>query len=194
MNLLDTIIIVIVGAAFVMSLFRGVVKEVFSLGSLILGFVIANQTYGYLAEFVMRYIHSGAAARIIGYVTVFLGSTIVIRLMGTYVERWTRKAMLGWMNHLIGGLFGFLKGCLLVSVVIILMGSFMPNSRVLQESKLTPYILSTVGIIAEVSPTELKKKFFATKNRLEKHWKKEGIAALLREQKKRLEGKSKGNL
>ncbi|NOY52174.1 MAG: CvpA family protein [Deltaproteobacteria bacterium] len=189
MNLLDTIIIVIVGATFVMSLFRGVVKEVFSLGSLILGFVIANQTYGYLAEFLMRYIHHDSAARILGYVAVFLGSSIVIRLMGTYVERWTRKAMLGWMNHLIGGLFGFLKGSLLVSVIIILMGSFMPGSRVLQESRLTPYILSTVGVIAEVSPGELKKQFFKTKDRLEKHWKEEGIAALLRKQKEGLEGK-----
>lgn len=189
MNLLDTIIIVIVGATFVLSLFRGVVKEVFSLGSLILGFVIANQTYGYLAEFIIRYVHHAPTAKILGYAAVFLGSTIAIRLMGIYVEKWTDKAMLGWMNHLIGSLFGFFKGCLVVSVIIVLMGSFMPGSRVLQQSKLTPYILSTVGIIAEVSPKELKKKFFETKNRLEKHWKEEGIAALLRKQKEKLGGK-----
>jgi len=189
MNLLDTIIIVIVGAAFVLSLFRGVVKEVFSLGSLVLGFVIANQTYGYLAEFMTRYVHHLPSAKILGYTVAFLGSTIAIRLMGTYVEKWTDKAMLGWMNHLIGSLFGFFKGCLIVSVILLLVGSFMPDSRVLQESKLTPYILSTVGIIAEVSPVELKRKFFKTKNRLEKHWKEEGIAALLRKQKEELERK-----
>jgi membrane protein required for colicin V production len=174
MNLLDTLIVVIVGTTFVMSLFRGVVKEVFSLGSVILGFVIANRTYDYLAEYMMQYIHHAPMAKIAGYTFVFVGSTIAIRLMGIYVEKLTHKAMLGWMNHLIGSLFGFLKGCLLVSVIILLMGSFMPHSKVLQESKLTPYVISTVDLVAEISPKELKNKFQETRKRLEKVWQEKG--------------------
>jgi len=170
-NLLDTIIIIIVGTTFVMSLFRGVLKEVFSLGSVILGFVMANQAYPYVAEFLSRYIHHASMSKILGYTGVFLGSTIAIRLLGSFFEKATRKAMLGWADHLIGSLFGFLKGCLIVSVIIMLMTSFMPKSPVLRESKLTPYILSTVGVVADLSPREIRRKFDSTRKELRRKWK-----------------------
>lgn len=176
MNLLDMIIIVIVGTAFVMSLFRGLVKEVFSLGSIILGFLIANRTYDYVGEFLTGYVHHAPVAKMFGYLFVFVGTSIAIRLAGTLLEKLVKKVMLGWADHLIGALFGFLKGCLIVSVIIMLMASFMPGSRILQESRLTPYILSTVGLMAKVSPKEIKKRFAGTRKELEKLWEKNRAA------------------
>ncbi len=171
MNALDIAIIVIVGTTFVMSLFRGLVKEVFALGSLILGFVIANATYVYPAEFLRTYLQSDAAVKVLGYVLVFVGASIVIRLLGTFAEKLVRKALLGWANHLGGALFGFLKGCLIVSVILMLVTSFMPKSVILQESTLTPYVLSTVSWLARVSTPEIKEKFQATHQELERIWK-----------------------
>jgi membrane protein required for colicin V production len=171
MNALDIAIIVIVGTTFVMSLFRGLVKEVFALGSLILGFVIANATYVYPAEFLRPYVHSDATVKVLGYVLVFVGASIAIRLLGTFAEKFVRKVLLGWANHLGGAVFGFLKGCLIVSVILMLVTSFMPKSVILQESTLTPYVLSTVSWVARVSTPEIKEKFKATRQELEKIWK-----------------------
>ena len=184
MNLLDITIIVIVGSAFVLSLFRGVIREIFSLGSVILGFMIANHTYGYTGEFLLRFVHHAPLSKILGYALVFVGSTIAIRLIGVFFESATRQVMLGWANHLLGAVFGFLKGCLIVSVIIMLMTSFMPGSRVLQESKLTPYIISTVGLIAKVSPEEIRKRFDETRKKLEEIWKEKKVSSLIREEQK----------
>ncbi len=171
MNALDIAIIVIVGTTFVMSLFRGLVKEVFALGSLILGFVIANATYVYPAEFLRSYLQNDATVKVLGYVLVFVGASVAVRLLGTFAEKFVRKALLGWANHLGGAVFGFLKGCLIVSVILMLVTSFMPKSVILQESILTPYVLSTVSWVARVSTPEIKEKFKATRQELERIWK-----------------------
>ncbi|OIP63581.1 MAG: hypothetical protein CO150_05645 [Nitrospirae bacterium CG_4_9_14_3_um_filter_53_35] len=183
MNLLDITIIVIVGSAFVLSLFKGVIREVFSLGSVILGFLIANHTFEYMGEFMLRFIHHPPLSKILGYALVFVGSTLAIRLIGVLLEGVTRQVMLGWADHLLGAVFGFLKGCLIVSVIIMLMTSFMPGSRVLQESKLTPYIISTVGLIAKAAPQEIQRRFEATREKLDQIWKERKISSMIRKEK-----------
>lgn len=189
MNLLDTAIIVIVGTTFVMSLFRGVIKEIFSLGSVILGFLIANRTYDNMGEFLMGFVGHAPVAKILGYALVFIGSTIAIRLTGTFIEKGIKKVMLGWANHTIGSLFGFMKGCLIISVIVMIMTSFMPNSKILQESKLTPYVISSVGLLAKISPPEIKKRFAETREKLEEIWKEKKLASYIQEKSEMLMGK-----
>ncbi len=170
MNSLDTIIIVIVGAAFVMSLFRGVIKEVFSLGSVILGFLIANRTHGEVADFLMAYMDHAPAAGIVAYGVVFIAASVGIRILGSFVEKLVKKSLLGWVDHLAGSLFGLLKGCLIVSVLIMVLTTFMPESRILTESRLTPHVIATVGILARLSPADMKKRFVEARERLEAAW------------------------
>ncbi|MDX1762792.1 MAG: CvpA family protein [bacterium] len=170
MNSLDTIIIVIVGAAFVMSLFRGVIKEVFALGSVILGFLIASRTHGQVAAFLTAYMDHAPTARIVAYGVVFVGASVAIRILGSFVEKLVKKSLLGWVDHLAGSLFGLLKGCLIVSVLIMVLTAFAPDSRVLTESRLTPRIISTVGLLATLSPADMKQRFADARERLEQTW------------------------
>lgn len=170
MNSLDTIIIVIVGAAFVMSLFRGVIKEVFALGSVILGFLIANRTYDEVADLLMAYMGHAPTARIVAYGVVFVAASVGIRILGSFVEKLVKKSLLGWVDHLAGSLFGLLKGCLIVSVLILVLTTFMPDSRILTESRLTPHVIFTVGLLARLSPADMKKGFAEARERLEATW------------------------
>jgi membrane protein required for colicin V production len=190
MNILDTIIIVVVGAAFVMSLFRGVIKEVFSLGSVILGFIIANYTYSPAAEFLAPYISHAPIAKITAYGAVFIGSSIAIRILGSIVERLVKKSLLGWADHLMGSLFGFLKGCLIVSVFVMLVSSFMPDSKIFRESKLSPRVMSTVGMLAKLAPDEIKKRFHETRVRLANSWKNNDAGELIGDKRQTTPDKS----
>ena len=169
-----------------MSLFRGLIKEVFSLGAVILGFLIANRTYEHVGEFLMNFFSHEPVAKIFGYALVFIGSSIAIRLLGGLLEKGAKKATLGWVNHLSGSLFGFMRGSLIVSVVIMIMTSFMPGSKTLQESKLTPYEISSVGLLARISPKEIKNRFGETREKLEKIWDEKKKAGLSPEMQKEL--------
>lgn len=179
MNLLDIVIIVIVGSSFVLSLFRGAIKEVFSIGSVIVGFLIANHTYWYMAGLLMPFVHHEPLSTVIGYAVVFVGCSMGVRLIGVFIEKVVRQIMLGWADHLLGAVFGFIKGCLIVSVIVMLMTTLMPGNKVFQESRLAPYIISTVDLMAKVFPEDIKKCYQDARARTERAWEGGKVSSML---------------
>ncbi len=172
MNKLDMAIIIILGTTLVMGLFRGGIKEIFSLGSVILGFVIANSFYEDAGRLLAGYLQNSSLAEVFGYALLFVGSGIAIRLVGTQLAKGTRKIKLGWADHLVGGTFGFIKGGLIVSIIVMIMSSFFPNAKVLKGSDLTPYVISAVGLIARVAPREIRQRFTDSREKLQETWQK----------------------
>ncbi len=105
----------------------------------------------------------------IAHLPLPIGSSIIIRLIGTLLAKGTKKIKLGWADHLVGGGFGFLKGGLIVSLI---MSSFLPNSKVLKGSDLTPYVISAVGLMAKVAPREIRQRFTDSREKLQDAWQK----------------------
>ncbi len=172
MNELDIVIIIIIGTTLVIGLFRGGIKEIFSLGSVIVGFFIANSFYGDAGKLLRGYLQNSALAMVLGYALLFVGSSIIIRLIGTLLAKGTKKIKLGWADHLVGGSFGFLKGGLIISLIVMIMSSFLPNAKVLKESDLTPYVISAVGLMAKVAPRNIRQRFTDGRKNLQETWQK----------------------
>jgi membrane protein required for colicin V production len=172
MNELDIVIIIIIGTTLVIGLFRGAIKEIFSLGSVIVGFFIANSFYGDAGRLLMSFLQNSALAMVLGYALLFVGSSIIIRLIGTLLAKGTKKIKLGWADHLLGGTFGFLKGGLIISLIVMILSSFLPNAKVLKESNLTPYVISAVGLMAKVAPSRIHQRFTDGREKLEDTWQK----------------------
>jgi membrane protein required for colicin V production len=66
---------------------------------------------------------------------------------------------LRWFDRVLGGLFGVIRGALIVTVLVMAMASFGPGSKRLADSRLGPYFLVIGRGAVWVAPYELRAKF-----------------------------------
>jgi len=66
---------------------------------------------------------------------------------------------LRWFDRLLGGLFGFLKGVVICTVVVIALAAFSPTSPWIQDSRIAPFMLATGRALIWAAPPELRQRF-----------------------------------
>jgi len=77
------------------------------------------------------------------------------------IARWLMKeAGLNFVDRLLGGALGLLRGCLMVAVVLMSMAAFNPNSKWLEGSRAAPYFLVVGRAAVWVAPSELRARFY----------------------------------
>ena len=130
MNSLDIFFSIIIIVFFLRGLFHGLAFELISLIGLILGYLVAITYLNILSTFIIKYIPSlpNAAANIISFALLFIITNIILRFVANVLTRTLKYAMLGWLNRLLGGLFGILKGLILLSIIVFLI-SLIPSSE-----------------------------------------------------------------
>ena len=80
---------------------------------------------------------------------------IVAGVVGRILNRTAHTIGLGWLDRLVGAAFGFLKGCIVVTLGVMALAAFYPQSGWLDHSRLAPYFLSAAHTTTAVTPAEL---------------------------------------
>jgi uncharacterized membrane protein required for colicin V production len=70
------------------------------------------------------------ATKITCFSLLFVGTNILLRLAGSFFTKTLKFAMLGWLNHLLGGLSGLIKSILIATIVVFLI-NLLPYSEYL---------------------------------------------------------------
>ena len=144
--MIDYIIIAIIVFSIVVSLLRGFVREVMSLASWIVAFIIASQFYPYLANLLTQieseYIRNGTAIGILFILSLIVGA-VVNYVIGQLVD----KTGLSGTDRVLGGCFGFLRGVLIVAALLFFLDTFtnFNQTDMWKTSKLIPHF----GFIVE---------------------------------------------
>ena len=112
MNTLDVIFLILIGASVLYSLIRGLVREIFSFLSIILGFFGASYGYSSVAQWLKRWITNETLAHILAFAILFIIIALVIGLLGRLLSRLIHKGGLGWADRMGGAAFGLLKAFL----------------------------------------------------------------------------------
>jgi membrane protein required for colicin V production len=71
-----------------------------------------------------------------------------------------KEAGLSWFDRLLGAVFGVLRGCLIIAVLLVGLTSFVPGTRWLTGSELAPYFLVMGRAAIWVAPSELRARFY----------------------------------
>ncbi|HUZ05833.1 MAG TPA: CvpA family protein, partial [Acidobacteriaceae bacterium] len=79
-------------------------------------------------------------------------------LIGNLLRKVVHGVGLGWMDRMLGGVFGVVRGCLLIMVAIIAIAAFRPGAPWMQGSKLAPYFLPGSRVLSAQAPAVLKEK------------------------------------
>ena len=148
----------VISAVLVISLLgaakNGFFIEAFSLAGVVLGLLIASWNYQQMVPWIERAIHTPPIAQAVAFLAIALGVMIVAGLIGRAL-RWSAKSNgLGWLDRIAGAAFGFVKGCVVVTLGIMALAAFWPRTNWLDRSRLAPYFLSMAHTTTAVTPSE----------------------------------------
>ncbi len=123
------------------------------------GYLLAAWEYPVAARYLAPYVKSDVVAAGAGFLLIFVAVVILAGIAGR-IARWATKSVgLRWFDRLLGGAFGFLRGALVVMVLVMAMASFLPSSGALAKSSLAQYFLVAGRAAVYAGPGELKQKF-----------------------------------
>ncbi len=158
MTWIDLLILAIILVSVISAFINGLLVEVFSLAGVIFGLLIAAAEYARLAPWVRRWVENPEAANLIAFLLIGLGVMVAAGLAGRLMRGTVRHVGLGFIDRLLGALFGVVKGCVIVTLGAMAVAAFFPNADWLESSKLAPMFLSAARDGSHMTPYEFGEK------------------------------------
>lgn len=122
MTLFDYAVLTIVGASVLLSIFRGLVREVLALAAWVVAFFTAGLLGNVVAGWLATSILDDSVRVLVAFIAVFLATLISMSLIALAVSGLMRKAGLGVEDRVLGSFFGFARGMLIVMLLVLLAG------------------------------------------------------------------------
>ena len=122
MTIFDYAVLVIVGLSIVISMMRGLLAEVLSIMGWFAAFIVARTYASQLAPLMPVEIPTETLRILASFITLFVATFLVTSLLAIALTSIFKKIGLGWLNRLLGGLFGFARGMLIVCIMVFLAG------------------------------------------------------------------------
>ena len=156
MNWVDGIILGILGLSALIGLMRGLVAEVLSLVVWVAAFVVAT-LFGTDVAALLENAISLAVVRIsLGYAICFFGVLLIGALVRFAARRLIWSTGLSGIDRLLGVLFGFVRGVLVVTLVVFLVGlTAMTRESWWQQSALLPQFQATAAWLGQNIPANV---------------------------------------
>jgi membrane protein required for colicin V production len=172
MNLLDWIFVVIIAVSSIYGIFKGLIKEVSSILAIIIGWIAANKFYVRLSPIFNVFGLNDQISNVFSFIILFLAIFIALILIGKLIHRLIHSISLGWLNRLGGMGFGFIKGVILSSIIIIVLTITLPEkTQILNHSKLSPHIMGISKVLVSFVPKDLKNRFVEKEKKMREHLK-----------------------
>jgi membrane protein required for colicin V production len=145
MNLFDFFLIAILAYSTIVAFLRGIILELFSLGGLIAGILLASWNYKNVATILGSLITTPTTAEIVAFLLIIIGVMVLSTLLGKALNR-TAHA------------FGFARGCLFGVAILMAIAAFLPHSRWIENSRLSSYFLAGAHAVSFVVPHDLQQQ------------------------------------
>ena len=118
----DLIVLSIIVVSVIVSLMRGFVKEALSLAGWLVSLWIAMTFSSGMAELFGDSIKDPTLRLLAAFVTLFILSLFVGAIINFFATQFVQRVGLTGIDRTIGGVFGFLRGILLVTIIVMLLG------------------------------------------------------------------------
>mgnify|MGYP001063349683 CR=1 FL=1 len=173
MNPLDMVIVAVLCFCLVRGFFRGLVKELSSIIGVFAGFYAAYTYYRVLAGYMTKWTSGFEHTNIICFLIIFLSVFVTISMRVGFDSQFLNISFLGWIDRICGTCFGFIKGILVVSILLLVLTTFLnlkQNRAFIKRSVLSPYVMVISETMAQLVSTDMKKTFSTKIKELKKAW------------------------
>ena len=159
LSVLDWLLLFVILMNVLGAIGQGFFYELFSFAGVIVGYLVAAWQYPRMAAFYIHYVNSEWIAEIAGFLTIFVAVVVLAGVAGKTARWAVREVGLRWFDRLLGGLFGFLKGVVIATVVVIALAAFSPTSPWMRDSRIAPFMLVTGRTLIWAAPADLRQRF-----------------------------------
>ena len=120
MSWLDILILLPLLIGLIRGLMKGLIVEISSIAAIILGFLGAKWWSAAFASWLMQQFNwSETACIVVAYALLFAGIALGLNIIARLLSKLFQKIQLGWINRLLGGVFGTAKwGIVIVALVL----------------------------------------------------------------------------
>ncbi|MBU4319171.1 MAG: CvpA family protein [Proteobacteria bacterium] len=172
MNSLDIIIACILGYCLIRGIFRGLIKELSSIVGVLAGVYLASAYYPLTSNLLSKWVANASYRDISGFLMIFCGVLLVVGVVGVIIRYLLKIASAGWVDRLLGTLFAVVKAVLIVSVILVILTSFLPkNAAIMKNSILAPHVVYVSEKIIQMVPESMKAEFYNKFKELKNTWK-----------------------
>ena len=139
---LDWAIVVVLSLSALVSLWRGFLREAMSLAGWVVAFVAGNLFALHLAEYFADFIANRTGRYIVAWSLIFVAVLALSYALGKLLRRVAKATGLGFVDRLLGTVFGALRGALIVMALVFVARQFIPESELtaLSDSQLMPHV------------------------------------------------------
>jgi len=161
LNILDIVILVVLGLSALVGLIRGFVREVLSLGAWIGSAWLTLTFLPQSRVFVQNYIEDPLWSGIIGGVGSFLLIIVILMIIARLISKAVQASdLIGPLDRTLGIFFGLLRGCVLVVFGYILALTLVEEDAEKPEwaaaSNLLPMVEQGANILLGVVPADIE--------------------------------------
>ena len=147
MGMIDIIILGIVAFSALIGVFRGLVKEALSLVSWFAAILAGTLFSSQLADLMENLINNPSLRRIAAFALLFIVVIFAGTLISNMVSKLTEAAGLKGANRTLGGLFGVLRGVIIVLVIILVGTQFDISQNWFEGSRIVPYAVTVIDYL-----------------------------------------------
>jgi membrane protein required for colicin V production len=172
LNWIDLLLLLVIGFSVLAGLAAGFARVGVGFIAMIVGLFCGFWFYGIVADYVLDYVSSRAIASLIGFFVIFVGVLIVGAIVGRILAKFFKWVGLSWLDRLLGGAFGVVRGLVIAAGMVTVLLAFAPSPppRSVVDSKLLPYVINVSEVFAALTPREIKESFYATQEKVKKVW------------------------
>jgi membrane protein required for colicin V production len=172
LNWIDLLLALVIGSSVLAGFSAGFARVGVGFAAMILGMFCGFWFYGIVAAYVIDYVSSRAIANLIGFFAILAGVLIVGAIVGRILAKFFKWVGLSWLDRLLGGAFGVLRGFVIAAAMVTVLLAFAPSPPPpsVIDSKLLPYVIDVSDVLAALTPREMKDQFYATKDKVKAVW------------------------
>jgi membrane protein required for colicin V production len=147
MNIIDTVILIIVGFCGLLGLYWGLIRQVLAVTGLLAGITLATLYERDVASLLSSVITNDTLGRAVAFVLIILIVSGIASLIASLLRKLIGLIFLGWADHAIGGVLGLVQG-VMVCTVFLIVSAALPNdlwSPLVRESQFAPLLVQASG-------------------------------------------------
>ena len=152
----DYLVIFVMVTSVIISMMRGLVKEVLSLAGWVVAFVVANAYAAALAVMLPDVVPGVVLRLILAFIALFIGVRILMGLLSMALGALLDAGGLGFFDRALGAVFGVGRGLVIVLTAVILCGmTSLPQQDFWKDALLSPYAESGARIVKAFLPAAI---------------------------------------
>jgi len=155
-TIFDYLVIFVMVTSVIISMLRGLVKEVLSLAGWVVAFVVANAYAAALAVMLPAVVPGEVLRLILAFIALFIGVRILMGLLSMALGALLDAGGLSLFDRALGAVFGVGRGLVIVLTAVILCGmTSLPQQDFWKEALLSPFAETGARLVKTYLPAAM---------------------------------------